>query len=162
MLCVLDSETVSDSNETIDHENDAPLTSIRVEREFAAQPRAVFDAWVVSETASRWLFSTETSVMTCVMDPRPGGAYRIERTEVDESYVAVGEYREVNPPHRLVFTFGMPQFAPGFATVTVEVEPAGAGTRMRLTQDSVPPEHKDAIREGWSAMFDLLERALAE
>lgn len=162
MLRVLPFETVSDSTETIDHEKEGPLTSIQVEREFAAQPRAVFDAWVVSETASRWLFSTETGVMTCVMDPRPGGAYRIERREGDESYVAVGEYREVNPPHRLVFTFGMPQFAPGFATVTVEVEPAGAGARLRLTQDSVPPEHKDAIREGWSAMFDLLERALAE
>lgn len=153
---------MSDSTEKIDNEQDGPLTSIRMERDFAAQPRAVFDAWVVSETASRWLFSTETSEMTCEMDPRPGGAYRIERREGGQSYVAVGEYREVSPPHRLVFTFGMPQFAPGFATVTVEIEPADAGTRMRLTQDSVPPGVEDPIREGWSAMFDLLEQVLAE
>ena len=151
---------MSDSDDTTEY--DGPLTSMQMERDFAAEPGAVFDAWVVPETASRWLFSTETGVTTCEMDPRPGGAYRIERKEGGQSYVAVGEYREVSPPRRLVFTFGMPQFAPGFATVTVEIEREGEGTRMRLTQGDVPPEHEDAIREGWSAMFALLERVLAE
>lgn len=152
---------MSDSDETIDHKYEGPLTSIQMERDFAAEPGAVFDAWRVPETASRWLFSTETSVTTCEMDPRPGGAYRIERKEADQTYVAVGEYREVSPPRRLVFTFGMPQFSPEFATVTVEVEPEGEGTRMRVTQGDLPPGYEDATREGWSAMFDLLERVLA-
>ena len=96
----------------------------------------------------------------CVMGPRPGGAYRIERTEGGETYVAVGEYREVSPPHRLVFTFSMPQFAADVGTVTVELEPKGEGTHMRVTQDGNRPGYDDATRAGWSAMFDLLERAL--
>ena len=140
---------------------DGPQTSILMERDFAAGPGAVFDAWRTPETASRWLFSTETGVTMCVMDPRPGGAYRIKRTEGGQTYAAVGEYREVSPPHRLVFTFGMPQFAADVGTVTVDLEPKGEGTHMRFSQGGNRPGYEDAAREGWSAMFDLLERALS-
>ena len=45
-----------------DYEYDGPRTSILMERDFAAEPCAVFDAWRTPETASRWLFSTEASV----------------------------------------------------------------------------------------------------
>ena len=135
--------------------------SIAVERRVAAPPERAFDAWIVPEVAGRWLFADKKDGSACELDARVGGRYRITRTADGQSYVAVGEYVEVNRPARLVFTYGMPQFSPEFATVTVGIEPDGAaGSRVRVVQDSVPEGYEDALREGWEEMFDMLEAAL--
>jgi uncharacterized protein YndB with AHSA1/START domain len=36
-------------------------------------------------------------------DPRPGGIYRLE---MNEGWIALGEFVEVDPPRRVVFTWG--------------------------------------------------------
>lgn len=140
---------------------DGPLGEVSLQRVFAVAPAVLFDAWTVPEVASRWLFAPSGGGSVCELDVRVGGAYRITRTEDGQKYVAVGEYRTVDRPSRLAFTFGMPQFAPGFATVTVEIEPEAGGSRLQVTQDSLPPGAEQPILDGWSTMFDMLENALA-
>ena len=92
----------------------------------------------------------------------PGGSYRIERTADGQKYVALGEYCEVMRPSRIVFTFAMPQFAADVDTVTIEIEPEGPRSQLRMNQAGLRPEYEEATRAGWTEMFDLLEQVLAE
>jgi uncharacterized protein YndB with AHSA1/START domain len=139
---------------------DGPRISVTVTRNFDASPEKLFAAWVEPQLANKWLFTTKTSTAEHVLDARVGGTYRIVRRRDGKEYVAVGEYKEVAPPHRLVFTFGMPQFAADFDTVAVDLEPVGAGCRLTLTQSGLRPGYDASTVKGWEKMFDLLEQAL--
>lgn len=142
------------------YEYDGPRTSLSLSRRFDATPERLFDAFVEPETASKWLFTTKTSKTQYELDARVGGSYRITRRRGDKEYVAVGKYLEVDRPRRLVFTFGMPQFAADFDTVIAEVEPAEGGSILTLTQGGMRPGYDKSTEKGWSKMFDMLHAAL--
>jgi uncharacterized protein YndB with AHSA1/START domain len=130
---------------------------LRISRRFEATPRRLFDAWTDPDLVATWLFTTpESESHHTALDVRVGGQWEIVDRRGGVDYRAIGEYRVVEPPHRLVFSFGMPQFASGFTTVTVEIAADGDGAVMTLTQEGLPPEHIPPTRDGWSAMFDLL------
>ncbi len=144
------------------HEDyEGPRTQVTLSWHFEAAPAAVFDAWIKPETASKWLFATESSRSLCELDARSGGSYEITRIQDGQRYVAVGEYLQVDPPRRLTFTFGMPQFAADVDTVKVELTPADGGTELSFTQDGLRPGFEEATLAGWRGMFVLLETALA-
>lgn len=137
------------------------LQTLRMRRTFSATPETVFDAWTDPELVARWLFTGPTSQAHSVdLDVRVGGPWKITDQREGVDYVAEGEYRLIDRPHRLVFTFGMRQFSPEFAEVTVEFERSGDGCTMTLSQDRLPAEHIEATEHGWSEMLDGLERAL--
>ncbi len=138
------------------------LATLAITRRFEASPEALFDAWTNAKVAARWLFTGPTSESHgAEMDARVGGKWAITDRREGVDYTAIGEYREVDRPRRLVFTFGMPQFSPEFCTVTVEIEPDGAGSIMRFTQDRMQPEAVKPTEEGWRGMFGGLEQLLA-
>jgi uncharacterized protein YndB with AHSA1/START domain len=138
------------------------LLTLKLTRRIAASPEGVFDAWTDPAIAGRWLFTGPASeAHKTDIDPRPGGAWRIEDRREGVDYVAVGEYLEVERPRRLVFTFGMPQFAPGFSRVTVDLAPDRDGCLLTLTQEGVPDAARAGLEEGWSQMFGQLEAVLA-
>ena len=84
------------------------------------------------------------------LDPRPGGRYRIV---IDGANAAAGEYRELDPPHRLVMTWGWENnetVPPGSTTVEITLRPDGPGTVLRLRHFGLPTE--DTRRQhtgGW-------------
>ena len=69
----------------------------------------VYRTWTEPDLFKRWFTPPGNASVTADLDVRPGGEYRItlERTELvpGRSYI-VGSYLEVEPPERLVFTFG--------------------------------------------------------
>ena len=69
------------------------------------------------------------------IDPRPGGIYRVD---ANGRAVIRGEYLEVIPPSRVVFTWGWEDsesgFPPGSSRVEIDLSAEGKGTRLRLTQ----------------------------
>ena len=72
-------------------------TAIRREVAIAASPETVWEFLVDPEKATRWMG------MSASLDARPGGEYRVQ---VISGNVASGEFVEVDPPHRLVWTWG--------------------------------------------------------
>jgi uncharacterized protein YndB with AHSA1/START domain len=133
------------------------MTTLRMTRRFDASPERVFDAWVDPVVAAKWLFTSLTSEShSTELDVRVGGGWTIIDRRDGVDYRAIGEYLEIDRPRRLVFTFGMPQFAEGFARVTVEIAADGTGALMSLTQEDVPAGAEAALEEGWSAMFDAM------
>src|SRR5262245_29324827 len=129
-------------------ERTAESVSVEREIEIAASRETVWRHLVDPERALRWWGHSIS------FDPRPGGALRIE---VVPGSVASGEFLEVEPPRRLVYTWGWEQggagpsvVPPGSSTVEIELVASGAGTTLRLRHSGLPgPEVAEPHAEGW-------------
>ena len=90
------------------------------------------------------------------LDPRPGGVYRVL---VAGQYQSAGEYVEVEPMRKVVFTFGWEQeghpIPPGSTTVEITLQPEGDKTRVRLMHRGLPD---DAISDHGSGWAHYLQR----
>jgi uncharacterized protein YndB with AHSA1/START domain len=92
-------------------------------------------------------------------DLRPGGRYRVE---VLPGRIASGEFIEVDPPHRLVHTWGWEagnssSVPPGSTTVEYELLPNGEGTLLRLTHRDLPGARAAGRHaHGWEHYLDRL------
>src|SRR5262245_34539567 len=92
-------------------------TAVRREIGIAARPETVWEFLVDPDKATRWMGESAS------LDPRPGGEYRIE---ILPGEIAIGEFLEVDPPHRLVWTWGWAKestspVAPGSTTIEFEL-----------------------------------------
>lgn len=124
------------------------------EARIAASPETVFGFFTDPERAVLWMGDQAT------LDPRAGGIYRVG---VREQFTARGSYVEVDPPRRVVFTWGweqgMPTVPPGSTTVEVDLEPDGDGTLLRLTHSGLPPQMRPPHAAGWTHYVARLEIA---
>lgn len=87
------------------------------------------------------------------LDPRPGGRFRID---ADGAHIALGEYREVDPPHRLVMTWGWEDddsVPPGSTLVEITLTPEGSGTLLRLRHSGLPDEGSRANHHGGWTLY---------
>ena len=73
-------------------------TAIEREVRIAAPPETVFGFFTDGARMARWMGRTVT------LDPRPGGALRIDYNGSD---IAAGTFVEIDPPRRIVFTLGL-------------------------------------------------------
>ena len=122
----------------------------------AAAPEAVFPYLTDPERYARW------QGVRAELDPQPGGVYRVW---MDTGTVAVGEYVEVEPPRRVVFTWGWegdPEVPPGSTTVEIDLEPDGDGTTLRLRHSGLPTPETAALHEaGWNLFTSRLSEVVA-
>ena len=136
-----------------------------IRRSFAFSPERVFDAWLTAEITRHWLFTTDDSeVIRCEIDARVGGKFEIvdkrDSGEFKGEIRHVGEYLEIDRPHRLVFTFGVPQFDPNMTRVEIDIAAKGSGCELTLTHHDVPPEWQAQTTEGWTKLLGNLEREI--
>jgi uncharacterized protein YndB with AHSA1/START domain len=98
--------------------------------------------------------------------PRVGGSYRIAMQPPEgEPFHLSGEFREVDPPTRLAYTFRWdpPDPADRETVVTLSLQERGEGTEVHLTQGEFATEERRALHEdGWTESFGRLEQVLGE
>lgn len=95
------------------------------------------------------------------VDLRPGGRY--ELLLEPGSMRLVGQFREVTPPRRLVYTWRWLEGVPDAreSLVTVEFREHGAGTEVVLVHDNfVGPGPVDMYDEGWRSGLQKLRAFL--
>jgi uncharacterized protein YndB with AHSA1/START domain len=83
-------------------------------------------------------------------DARPGGPYRYDVQGKDG---ATGEFVELDPPRRVVFTWGWENeglIPPGSSTDEVLLEPVGEAMVVTLLHRDLPAEHVPPHEHGWS------------
>lgn len=138
---------------------------LRIERLIAAPPERVFALWTEPEQLVKWWGPDGFHIPQQALDVRPGGTWRTTMRSPEGSlHIVSGVYREIDPPRRLVFTWGWDddQGARGHETeVTVTLEPAPGGTRLTLTQQAF--QDKDARDKhgfGWNSSLDCLARVV--
>jgi len=140
------------------------VPSLRLARLVKTDPETAFSAWTEPRHLMRWGAPEGLTVADAQVDLRVGGRYRI-RMEGPEGqvYTAVGEYREIDRPRRLVYTWRWEEDARGAETlVTVEFHRRGDATEVVLTHDRFPSAEDRANHEqGWTSCLDRLERLYA-
>ena len=118
---------------------------LRNEVRIAAPPEVVFPYFTDPARMVSWMG------VAALLDPRPGGTFRVEANGRD---VVIGEYVEVDPPNRVVFTWGFegtePFVEPGSTRVEVTLERDGEGTLLTLSHYGLADGARDAHAEGWS------------
>ena len=96
------------------------------------------------------------------LDPKPGGVFRLD---VDGEHIASGRYLEVDPPHRVVMSWGWEGSAdvgPGSTTVEITLEPDREGTLLRLRHTGLPTEAERANHlAGWQGYMQALANTAA-
>jgi uncharacterized protein YndB with AHSA1/START domain len=134
-----------------------------VTRTFNAPARIVFEAWTKAELFMRWWVpkSSALSLLSCELDVRVGGKYRLVFGYGDSTMEFFGRYIEVAPHSRLVWTNEEGEDGGTVTTVTFEEK---AGNTLLVMRDLYPSKQAldDAIASGSTAgMPESLEQ-LAE
>jgi uncharacterized protein YndB with AHSA1/START domain len=143
-------------------------SALRLERTFNAPAQAVFDAWTSAEMLRRWWpAGSDWETPVAEVDVRVGGSLRLVMRSPDgDEFGGSGEYREIIPPERLVFTWTWDGHEGHGGTQLIEVEFNERGdktTTVVLTNRGLRDEEsKRTHKAGWEASFDNLDRVLAE
>jgi uncharacterized protein YndB with AHSA1/START domain len=131
-----------------------PADSDALEHEIriAASCETVFAYFIDASKMTRW------KGIHADLDARPGGVYRVDINGED---VARGEYLEVVPYSRVVFTWGWEASPrpPGSTTVEVTLTPDGDVTVVRLRHLGLPPAQKKIHQDGWEHYLPRLAAA---
>jgi uncharacterized protein YndB with AHSA1/START domain len=116
-----------------------------------ASPETIWPFLVEPERHVEWLGTVAD------IDARPGGHYRVL---VGGQHQSVGEYVEVTPCERVVFTFGWAEegnpITPGSSTVEISLHPEGDKTRVHLTHRGIPDDAVADHTGGWGHYLDRL------
>jgi uncharacterized protein YndB with AHSA1/START domain len=140
---------------------------LRMERTFDAPIHAVFEAWTSAEVLQQWWSpgpDWETPIAEA--DVRVGGSLRIVMRSPDgEEFGGGGEYIEVTPTERLVFTWAWDEIEghEGSQVIEVEFNDQGDGTTTVVVTNRGlrDEESKEAHRDGWEGSLSNLDRLLA-
>ena len=134
-------------------ESEAVEQTVRI----GARPESVFAFFTDASKMALW------KGVTASLDPRPGGIYRVVMNSRD---TARGEYVEVTPHSKVVFTWGWEgddhPIPPGSSTVEVTLTPDGDGTILRLRHLGLPDkESRELHAMGWEHYLARLVTAAA-
>ena len=142
---------------------------IRLTRLFDAPRELVFEAMSRPEHVRRWWgqLGEGYSVPVCEIDLRPGGRWRFVNRHPHGEAAFHGEYLEVTPPSRIVFTEIFEDFPDSVSVVTSELADVGGKTRLTATVRYPSKEVRDMVMasgmsRGAGISYDRLEDLLAE
>ena len=138
---------------------------LRIERSFDAPAERVFEAWTSEEVLRRWLHGMPGwETPTAEVDLRVGGRIRIVmRDPLDGAEVgATGEYRVVDPPRRLVFTWVWDHDSDNPQLIELEFFDRDGRTTVLMLNSAIPnDERRESQQRGWNVCYDNLEPVLA-
>jgi uncharacterized protein YndB with AHSA1/START domain len=120
-----------------------------------APPADVFPYFVDPALLIQWIGERAD------LRPEPGGVFALD---FDNKTPVRGEYVEVDPPRRVVFTWGVvgrDALPPGSSTVEVTLTADGPDTVVQLLHHDLPAEEFDGHLEGWRSMLERLVQLCA-
>ena len=124
----------------------------------SARPETVWRYWTDPERMCDWWGAAAE------LDPRPGGACVVE---MDGGGTMRGEFVELVPHERIVFSFGWalsagdPDIPPGSSPVEVTLTDDGGATILTLRHSGLPAAAADDHDRGWNEHLPLLAAAVA-
>jgi uncharacterized protein YndB with AHSA1/START domain len=137
---------------------------IRLTRLFSAPRHLVFEAMTRPEHVRNWWgrLGEGYSVPVCEIDLRPGGAWCFVNRHPKGEAAFHGEYREIAPPERVVFTEIFEEFPDAVSVVTAVLSEERGKTRLTATCLYPSKEVRDMViksgmSDGAAISYDRLE-----
>ncbi len=128
-----------------------------VRRTIPATAEELFDAWLDPQALAIWMRPGNTHRTTATVEARVGGRYQIVMEAGERSIPHTGEYRVIDRPRRLVFTWHSPHTGGRDTLVTVDFLAAAQHTEVVITHEWLPETQFDAHRGGWTSALDKLQ-----
>jgi uncharacterized protein YndB with AHSA1/START domain len=124
----------------------------------------LFEAWTHPDELRVWWGPRPVMCSDAEVDLRVGGRYRIVNVLPDGSHLTIhGEFRVVEAPRKLVYTWRMGGGAGESSLVTVRFEPRGDATEVVVVHEDIPSEPvRDSHEQGWTGCLEGLERHFAD
>lgn len=117
-----------------------------------APPARVYEYFTRPEAIVRWMGDY------ALLEPSPNGRFTLD---VRGAPVR-GRYLELDPPHRLLISWGYAgseRLPPGASTVEVRLTADGSGTRVELEHRDLPAEETQGHGSGWAHYLARLQAA---
>ena len=130
------------------------MTEHRSSIDIDALPEVVFEFLVTDTGMTSWMGQWAS------LDPVPGGRFAVDIA----GYPARGMFLEVDPPRRVTVSWGFAgndTLPPGASTVSFDLTPIGAGTRVEIVHTDLPEDDVPGHVAGWSHFLPRLSRAAA-
>ena len=140
---------------------------IVMERVFDAPRELVWKAYTDPKLVAQWWGQRQSTTVVDKMEVKPGGAWRyVEREAGGAEYGFKGEYREVKPPERLVYTFEFEPMPGHIIVDTITFEAQGGQTKVTArsrfdTVEDLQGMLQSGMEGGANESWDRLEELLA-
>jgi uncharacterized protein YndB with AHSA1/START domain len=132
----------------------APADPVVCEITVRAPAAAVYEMFTDPAKLVRWIG------IRALLEPRPGGLFRFELVPGE---FCTGRYVELDPPRRVVFTWGWESgalpVAAGSTTVEVDLAERDGVTRVRLTHRGLDEAMRAMHADGWPRYLARLAAA---
>ena len=159
-------------------DNTVSTKSVVIERTLAAPIELVWQLWTQAEHFQNWYGPQGATIPVAEMDVQVGGkrliCMQMQTPNGEMKMWMTGEYREIEPHGRLVYTesmsdehgnilspaaMGMPAGHPEVTEITVLLEAVADGTRMVMTHAGVPAGSPGEA--GWNMALDKMTEYVA-
>ena len=136
--------------------------SLEIKRFIKAPRDRVYAAWTDPAQLKQWFGPENVQTRELIADARVGGKFRWDLTNAEgEEMTCRGEYRELQPGKKIVFTWQWDDdevWENHTSVVTVELDDRDGGTELRLTHEQLPNEEsRDGHTGGWNSALNKLE-----
>ena len=131
-------------------------TTVVVKKVISASRDEVFEAFTNADIMSKWFFPEDDMSAEVTNNPIEGGDYTLKmRAKNGDTYTHVGEYKEISPPDKLVFTWNSDFVQNTVVTVTL-IESDG-GTEVTISHELLPSgDMAEKYRGGWMGCLNRL------
>jgi uncharacterized protein YndB with AHSA1/START domain len=145
----------------------ADKVSLEIKRIIHAPRNRVYAAWTDPAQLREWFGPENVQTEDLIADARVGGKFRWDLTNSEgEKMTCRGEYRELQPNKKIVFTWQWQDdedWEDRESVVTVELSDRDGGTELRLSHEQLPNEQsRDGHTRGWNSALDKLERFVSK
>jgi uncharacterized protein YndB with AHSA1/START domain len=139
--------------------------TLHMKRVLPAPRSLVFRACTEPEELAKWWGPRGFTAPSVEIDLRVGGSYRIAMQPPEgELFHLTGEFREVDPPGRLAYTFRWEDPDPDDqeTVVTLSFRDLGESTELVVAQGPFATEPRHALHDdGWTDSLDRLEKLMS-
>lgn len=143
--------------------------SIHTEKQFDANVNDLYDAWINPDKLKQWWQPAGNKLVQVENDVREGGAirYEFESADNEKTIVITGQYKEVKPAQRLVYSWnwqitGSDHLSGNHFELKIEFSGEGGASKITVTQTSEDENESVHPREkGWEDELESLHKFLS-
>ena len=140
---------------------------VRLQRAFRTTADELFSAWLTPAVIERWMFGRgvrDEEIIRLDVDPRVGGRFSFLIRRQGQDFDHVGEYLELAPPRRLVFTWDVGRSRSDGSRVELDLADTDSGVLLTLIH-SLPADavhYANQIQAGWMRMLAALAQVVEQ